>query len=89
MAEKSVSVGDRLDRLPFSRFHLKFLLLIAGGEFFSLFVIFGQGELALLVEHAYGLSSVIGTLIIPTVFFAGMFVGTLTLGKLADMRGRR
>ena len=29
MAGKSVSVGDRLDRLPFSRFHLKFLLLIA------------------------------------------------------------
>ena len=89
MAGKSVGVGDRLDRLPFSRFHLKFLLLIAGGEFFSLFVLFGQGELALLVEHAYGLSSVIGTLIIPTVFFAGMFVGTLTLGKLADMRGRK
>ena len=88
-SKKSVNVGDRLDRLPFSRFHLKFLLLIAGGEFFALFMIFGQGSLAVLVEHALGLSAVIGTLIIPTSFYMGMLVGTLVLGRLADTHGRR
>lgn len=89
MDEKEINVGDRLDRLPFSRFHLKFLLLIAGGEFFALFIIFGQGSLAVLVEHALGLSTVVGTLIIPTSFYLGMLVGTLVLGRLADTKGRR
>ncbi len=89
MAKQSNNVGDRLDRLPFSRFHLKFLLMIAGGEWFALFVIFGQGELALLVEHALKLTATVGTLIIPSSFFIGMLVGTLTLGRLADLKGRR
>ncbi|MCL4404432.1 MAG: MFS transporter [Candidatus Marsarchaeota archaeon] len=88
-SKKETNVGDRLDRLPFSRFHLKFLLLIAGGEFFALFMIFGQGSLAVLVEHALGLSAVVGTLIIPTSFYLGMLIGTLALGRLADTKGRR
>ena len=86
---ESVNVGDRLDRLPFSRFHLKFLLLIAGGEFFALFMIFGQGSLAVLVERSLGLSAVVGTLIIPTSFYMGMLVGTLLLGRFADTYGRK
>lgn len=88
-SDKEVNVGDRLDRLPFSMFHLKFLLLIAGGEFWALFMIFGQGSLAVLVEHALNVSAVVGTLIIPTSFYSGMLIGTLVLGRLADTHGRR
>ncbi|MEM0134180.1 MAG: MFS transporter [Thermoplasmatales archaeon] len=91
MSEKTYdgSVGDRLDRLPLSKFHTKFTLFVTGGEFIITFVLIGVGGLLDLVSQSLHLSTDIATYVMPTSFYAGMFIGTISFGRLADLYGRR
>ncbi len=83
------SIGDRLDRLPLSNYHLKFTMMVTGGEWFITFMLIGVGSLIALVGAALKLSTEVATLIIPTSAYAGMFFGTIFFGRLADIYGRR
>lgn len=87
--KEGVSVGDRLDRLPLSRFHFKFTMMVTGGEWFITFMLIGIGSLIALVGEDLSLSKTVTSLVIPTSAYGGMFVGTLVFGRLADLYGRR
>ncbi|NON63470.1 MFS transporter [Acidianus sp. RZ1] len=83
------SVIDRLERLPFSNFHLKFLLMLASGEWAETLMLLGNGALLALVSTFYGLKGALAAYALPAPFFAGEFVGSWLFGYLADKRGRR
>lgn len=83
------SVGDRLDRLPLSKYHLKFTMMVTGGEWFITFMLIGVGSLIALIGSDLNLSTRVATLVIPTSAYAGMFVGTILFGRFADKYGRR
>lgn len=83
------SVGDRLDRLPRSKYHLKFTMMVTGGEWFITFMLIGVGSLIALIGSDLNLSTKVATLVIPTSAYAGMFVGTILFGRFADKYGRR
>lgn len=90
MVEKNTnSVGDRLDRLPVSKYHLKFTMMVTGGEWFITFILIGVGSLIAIIGEDLSLSTTVATLIIPTSAYAGMFVGTILFGRFADKYGRR
>ncbi len=83
------SVSDRLERLPFGRFHRNFLAMLAAGEWAESLMLLGNGALLALVSGYYGLKGAYAAYALPTPFFAGEFVGSLLFGWLADKRGRR
>ena len=87
--QSDVSVGDRLDRLPLSKFHTKFTLLVTGGEFILTFLLIGVGGLLTIVSKVFNLSTDVATYVMPTSFYAGMFIGTIGFGRMADLYGRR
>jgi putative MFS transporter len=88
-------VAARLDRLPVSRFHYRFLGLISLGAWFDYYDNFVAGSLVVLLPlagvvpraRAFEWFSALG------VFMAalplGMFVGTIFLGLATDYLGRR
>jgi putative MFS transporter len=88
-------VAARLDRLPVSRFHYRFLARLSLGVWFDIYDNFIAGALALALPAA-------GVLANPKpgeafselgVFMAalplGMFLGTIFLGMACDILGRR
>lgn len=94
--EYALQVAARLDRLPYSRTAKHFVFLISIGAIFELYDLFMTAYIAPgLVKsglfatgslHFFGLSGV-GFFVFCT--FAGMFVGTIFFGFIADRAGRR
>ncbi|HEX6564548.1 MAG TPA: MFS transporter, partial [Chthoniobacterales bacterium] len=92
----SATVAARLDRLPVSPTILKMVTLISLGGFFEFYDIFLTAYIAPGLYQS-GLftpasNNVFGSDNIATfiaVFFAGLFVGTLFLSRIADRFGRR
>src|SRR5246127_1676505 len=92
----SATIAARLDRLPISPTILKMVTLISLGGFFEFYDIFltayiapglyKSGLFSPASSNVFGLDS-IATFI--AVFFAGLFVGTLFLSRIADRFGRR
>lgn len=81
-------IADRLERLPFSRFHYQLLLLGGAGYCFDGL----DGAILSFVmpalQHAWNLSTVqLGML--GSASFLGYFFGALTAGVVADRTGRR
>lgn len=83
------SIADRLERLPFSSFHRRFLLLVTAGEFVETLMLLGNGTILALVAVALKFSPTEATKVVPDAFFAGEFVGSIGLGYLSDKLGRR
>lgn len=96
IASSDLSIGPRLDRLPSSRYVWRLVVLLSLGGFFELYDllmtgyispglyvsgIFGDGEASL-----FGLSDQAA---FASATFAGLWVGTLVLGSVADRYGRR
>ncbi len=90
------TIAARLDRLPVSRTILKMVTLISLGGFFEFYDIFltayiapglyKSGIFSPVSSNVFGLDN-IATFI--AVFFAGLFVSTLFLSRMADRFGRR
>jgi putative MFS transporter len=100
--QKSAEIAARLDRLPSSRTIWKMVLLISLGgvfEFYDLFftgyVAPGMVESGLFKPDSLGIFATLqalkvagfGTFVFAT--FAGLWVGTLVFGSVADKFGRR
>ncbi|MDE2516254.1 MAG: MFS transporter [Rhodospirillales bacterium] len=92
----ATNVGARLDRLPFSRTLWLFVLLIALGGVFELYDLFMTAYIAPGLVRAglytarpasFFAANGIGFFVFCT--FAGMFVGTMGFGFVADRMGRR
>ncbi len=83
------SVAARLERLPFSRFHRNFLLMVAAGEWVETMMLLGNGVLLALIASVLHFSPVVASYVVPVAFFAGEFAGSITLGYLSDVFGRR
>ncbi|MFZ0216020.1 MAG: MFS transporter, partial [Candidatus Dormiibacterota bacterium] len=88
-AASGTGISDRLERLPFSRFHRNFLLMVTAGEFVETMMLLGNGVILAMIATVLHFSPTISTYVIPVSFFAGEFVGSIVLGYLADQLGRR
>ncbi|MHB1684263.1 MAG: MFS transporter [Bacilli bacterium] len=85
---QTASIADRMDRLPSSSYFTKLVARISTGGFFEFYELFLAGSIgAALVNQKVitigGLAYFIGAA------FIGMFFGTMILGKVSDVVGRR
>lgn len=84
----SLSVADRLDRLPMSRWHRRMAVLVGLGAFFCFFEVALGSFFAVLLGNQWTLSAVDKSLIVGSAF-VGEMLGSLLLAPLADRFGRR
>jgi MFS transporter, putative metabolite:H+ symporter len=97
MSDKAIAaIGGRLDRLPFSRTIWYFVALIALGGVFELYDLFMTAYIApglvrsgLFVAKPPSFFAPTGIGFFVFCTFAGMFVGTMGFGFVADRVGRR
>jgi putative MFS transporter len=96
MAETTVTVAARLDRLPSTRYTRKLITLISLGgwfEFYDLFftayVAIGLFKAKIFTPTTQGLFDLQGFASFVAALFAGLFVGTLAFSWLSDRFGRR
>jgi putative MFS transporter len=90
------TISARLDRLPATRSIWKLVVLLSLGFFFELYDLLYTGYVApglvksgLLTATTHGLFGTTGVASFIAALFAGLFVGTIACGFLADRFGRR
>ncbi|MUM63723.1 MFS transporter [Acidianus infernus] len=83
------NVIGRMERLPLSRIHYKFLLLVMGGEWVETLMLLGNGVIAAVLSSVLFSSITIAVTAITTAFFLGETLGSVLFGRLADLKGRR
>jgi putative MFS transporter len=82
------AVAARLERLPVSRFHRRFVALISLGGWFDFYDIFMAGYLGAALRGSGFLDLPQLSLFVSSGFI-GMFVGALVFGLGSDYMGRR
>jgi MFS transporter, putative metabolite:H+ symporter len=89
-------ISARLDRIPATRTIWKFVVLLSLGFFFELYDLLYSGYIApglvksgILTTTTAGLFGMKGVAAFLASLFAGLFVGTICCGFLADRFGRR
>ncbi|WP_216851313.1 MFS transporter [Acidisphaera sp. L21] len=89
-------IGARLDRLPATRSVWRLVALLSFGGFFEFYDLFLTGYVApglvrdqILTSTTPGLFGTSGVAGFVAALFAGLFVGTLLFGFVADRFGRR
>ncbi|KJK22966.1 MFS transporter [Burkholderiaceae bacterium 16] len=87
-SNSGTSAAARLDRLPILPFHRRMLGLVGGGLFIDNFDIFIAGAiLVVLLNSGWSTLELNATFISAT--FAGMLIGTIGGGMIADRFGRK
>lgn len=89
IAQSAGSITGRLERMPFSRVHRNFLLMVASGEFVESMMLLGNGAMLAIIATVLHLSPTESAYVVPISFFAGEFIGSIVIGYLADRYGRR
>ena len=82
------SVAGRLERLPLSRFHRRFVTLISLGGWFDFYDIFMVGYLGAALRDS-GVLDLRQMAFFVSSGFLGMFVGAIVFGVGSDYLGRR
>lgn len=92
----AAEIAARLDRLPFTRTIWRMVVLISLGGVFELYSLFMTAYIApglvkggLFTTSTVGLFGISGVGFFVFCTFAGMFVGTMGCGFVADLMGRR
>jgi putative MFS transporter len=83
-----INVAGRLERLPLSKFHRRFITLISLGAWFDFYDIFMVAYLGASL-HASGFFNLRQLSLFISAGFIGMFVGTIVFGIGSDYLGRR
>ncbi|MEM0363767.1 MAG: MFS transporter [Sulfolobaceae archaeon] len=86
---KKQTIAGRLERIPWTSFHTKLLVLLAIGEFFDLYDLFAGGFVVTQVAKYYGISIPTSVFYTVAISFLGAFVGVILLNLIADSIGRR
>jgi MFS transporter, putative metabolite:H+ symporter len=82
------SIAARMDRLPITGLHRRATVVIGLGQFFDLYEIFLAGVLSSVLASQFELGKGVVALLLASAFI-GMFLGAITLGRVADRLGRR
>ena len=87
-ARQIISIASRVERLPLSRFHRRFITLISLGGWFDFYDIFMMAYIGAALQHSHFLTLTEFSHMIAAGF-CGMFVGTVIFGMGSDYFGRR
>ncbi|MEU6283478.1 MFS transporter [Streptomyces sp. NPDC047028] len=82
------SVGARLDRMPITPLHRRLTAVIGVGLFFDTFENNLSGTIGKVLQSDFAFGATSLKLVLASAF-VGQFVGSLTLGRIADRFGRR
>lgn len=93
---QAAAISARLDRLPATRHIWTLVLLLSMGGFFEFYDLFFTGYVApglirsgIFTATTQGFFGINGFASFVAAFFAGLFVGTIAFGFVADRFGRR
>ncbi|MFE3637240.1 MFS transporter [Streptomyces cellostaticus] len=81
-------IGVRLDRMPITPLHRRLTAVIGVGLFFDTFENNLSGTIAKVLQSDFAFGATSLKLVLASVF-VGQFIGSLTLGRIADRFGRR
>lgn len=84
----SPSIASRLERLPPSKFHRRFVALVSIGSWYEVFDLFMTAYLGAALQSSHFLTLQQFSYLIAAGF-VGMFIGTIALGLGSDYIGRR
>jgi putative MFS transporter len=87
-SEKSLTIAERIERLPLGGFHRRFVGLVSLGNFFDLYDIFIVAYIGAALQQSGFLTLRQFTFFVAAGFL-GMFVGTVVFGMGSDRMGRR
>jgi len=88
LPSQRVSIAARVERLPLSGFHRRFITLISLGGWFDFYDIFMMAYIGAALQHSQFLTLQEFSHMIAAGF-CGMFVGTVSFGIGSDYFGRR
>ncbi|MDO0925262.1 MFS transporter [Streptomyces sp. TG1A-8] len=81
-------IGVRLDRMPITPLHRRLTAVIGIGLFFDTFENNLSGTIGKVLQSDFAFGATSLKLVLASVF-VGQFIGSLTLGRVADRYGRR
>ncbi|MCY0858887.1 MAG: MFS transporter [Sulfolobaceae archaeon] len=84
-----MSIAGRIERLPWTSFHTKLLILLSLGEFFELYDLFVGGFVVQPIAKYFSVSAATAIYYNIAIFFLGAFVGSIAFSYIGDSLGRR